>query len=217
MTDQKAPVRPTYPNPYAIQWRQFRGATRNHQLTVLHDDGLYRHLRMAEPGTGIWSWNVVTWPWHLYVGGDIGSGFVWSREEDMLRFMDTANYGDYHSDGSPHLQADYWSEKLDIACRDRARRYSPELFTKRVREAIADGLLGGWIARQESKELREELTWVDPHDEVSAREWLSSHRKEFPDAWEWDLQDWDHHYLLAAYGVVTTIRAYRAAQSAAAH
>jgi hypothetical protein len=33
-------------NPYAQAYAGFREQTANHELSVLHDDGLYRHLRM---------------------------------------------------------------------------------------------------------------------------------------------------------------------------
>ncbi|MDU7718289.1 MAG: hypothetical protein E7J90_08650 [Cutibacterium avidum] len=36
-------------NPYARTYAEFSGETTYHKLTVLHDDGLYRHLRMRAP------------------------------------------------------------------------------------------------------------------------------------------------------------------------
>src|SRR5699024_12293847 len=51
--------------PYAWTWKGFVDQTAQHQLAVLHDEGLYRHLRMAAPGTSMWHWEVVTWPGHL--------------------------------------------------------------------------------------------------------------------------------------------------------
>lgn len=202
----------TYPNPYAQAWAQFSASTATHRLAVLRDDGLYRHLRMAVPGTGIWSWEVVTWPWHLYVGGDIGMGYTFSREADMLAFMDTSGYGDYHGDGSPLLQADYWAEKLSPACRDSASRYSPEKFLRRVEEAIQDRTSGldadhlideGWARR--AREGAQEVA----DDEYEARQWLVENW--FADAWEFDLKAFDHHYLLALYAIQSTIRALKAA------
>jgi hypothetical protein len=197
----------TAPNPYAKQWAQFKASTADHVLIVLRDDGLYRHFRMGKPGTGMWSWNVVTWPWHLYVGGDIGGGFVWSREEDMVAFMDTRHYGDYHGDGSPLLQADYWAEKLDHVCRDRAYSFSEDRFIRRVTEAVE-----GWPAADALVSEAREAAYY----EAEAREWLSEHQDGFPDSWEWELKDLDHHYLLACYAVVTTIAAVRRMKEAAA-
>ena len=197
-----------HPNPHAAQWMQFEACTTEHQLTVVHDDGLYRHLRMAKPGTGIWSWNVVTWPWHLYVGGDIGQGYVFSREEDMIGFFQIGAFRDYYGDGSPSINPQYWAEKLDRACIDSAESYDRERFTVLVREHIADALLCGEMDRERAKELRLEIPDVADFEET-AREWLGSHPDEFPDSWEWHLKGWDHHYLLACYAVATTVPAYR--------
>lgn len=38
--------------------REFVNETFHHELTVLRDDGVYRHLRYAAPETGIWSFDV---------------------------------------------------------------------------------------------------------------------------------------------------------------
>ena len=191
-------------NPYSKQWGQFKASTTDHELVVLHDDGLYRHLRMKEPGTSFWSWNVITWPGYLTIVGDIGSGFTFVRESDMLAWFDTTRYGDYYGDGSPFLQADYWAEKLVAACRDAAKSYDPEMVLNHIREALVDrgvvpsvrhGLL-------ESAKLHSE-------SEEEIRDWLYS-EPAFRDAdtWEWDFRSLDHHYLLACYAIATTKRAY---------
>lgn len=193
-------------NPYANQWAQFKASTAEHQLTILHDDGLYRHLRMGKPGTGIWSWSVVAWPWHLYVGGDIGLGLTFSREEDMIPFFDTSGYGDYYGDGSPMLQADYWDEKLTAGCRDAAHTYSSERFLRRVRDLLADDYD---LEPERAERILMDAEGVAQHEET-ARQWLGEERYfADADAWEWDLKALDHHYLLACYAIVTTVRAYR--------
>ena len=70
-------------NPYARTWKGFVDQTAQHQLTVLHDEVLYRHLRMAAPGTSMWHWEVVTWPGHLSITGDVADGFTFrSRSSD---------------------------------------------------------------------------------------------------------------------------------------
>lgn len=195
-------------NPHAHAWEQFRKNTERHGLTVLHNDGLYRHLRMAEPGTGIWSWNVVTWPGRLWVGGDIGQGFVWSRVPDMLDFFDTSPYGDYYGDGSPFLQYDYWAEKLDRACSDHAMRYSPDLFLRLVRERLQDHVDDGDTSVARAVDLNEQARFAS-ESAYEASEWLRKQGNLFDDWWEWDLKDYDRHYILACYAVTETARVFR--------
>lgn len=39
---------------YPDDQKRFAGDTDEHQMTVLHDDGLYRHLRFKAPTTGMY-------------------------------------------------------------------------------------------------------------------------------------------------------------------
>ena len=57
---------------YPEQYRHLLEHTDKHELHVLHSDGLYRHLRFQAPGTGMWHWDLVTWPGSLAIRGDIG-------------------------------------------------------------------------------------------------------------------------------------------------
>lgn len=58
------PDRPTHPD--TDHYAMFLEKTKNHELTVLHDCGLYRHIRMQKPGTRMWSWTsspgLAIWP-----------------------------------------------------------------------------------------------------------------------------------------------------------
>jgi hypothetical protein len=59
----------------------------NHQLEILLDNGVYRHLRFKANAN---SWNmwfdVVTWPGFLAYSGDMGC-FVFTRIADMFEFF----------------------------------------------------------------------------------------------------------------------------------
>ena len=126
-------------NPYAETYRHFLSQTGNHQLTVVHDDGLYRQLRMHDPAMGsMWSWGITTLPWHLATFGDIGSGYMFSREEDMLKFVSSAGRSDgYYSDESPGIDFRYWAEKLvGTGNYERIRCYSHELFVQLVTDHL---------------------------------------------------------------------------------
>lgn len=107
------PIRGAPENPGAHAWKATQENVAGHQLTVLHDDGLYKHLRMAESGTRMWSWEMVTWPGHLATSGDIGDGYTFSRELDMIGFFKLAGRKEaYYSDGAPSIDFRYWAEKL---------------------------------------------------------------------------------------------------------
>lgn len=76
-----------------------------HELKIIHDDGLYRHLRFKRPGTSCMHFDLITWPGHLCYTGDMGT-YVFQRIEDMLEF--------FRRDCADQLPINpgYWSEKV---------------------------------------------------------------------------------------------------------
>lgn len=73
-----------------------------HTMTVLRDDGPYRHLRFATPGTRMYAYDLITWPGSLCFQGDYGT-WVFSRQEDMFAFF-AQDTGD--------INPGYWAEKV---------------------------------------------------------------------------------------------------------
>jgi hypothetical protein len=107
---------------------QFARDTANHEMTVLHKDGLYRHLRFRHPDRSEYWFELVTWPGALAISGDMG-GYTFRRLDDMFAFFrQSASHGI-----NPH----YWSEKLDGG-RDSAKAYDEDLFKRRVAEDLAE-------------------------------------------------------------------------------
>ncbi|MEU6263717.1 hypothetical protein [Saccharopolyspora shandongensis] len=133
-------ARTKHENPYAGAYADFQKQTESHRLVVLHDDGIYRHLRIQAPGTRMWSWDVSTWPGHLATSGDIASGFIFSRIEDMLDFFTVpTSKQDYYTDGSPCIDMHYWAEKLVGADNlHRARIYSHRVFLQNVKNSLEE-------------------------------------------------------------------------------
>lgn len=89
----------------------------DHELTILRDDGLYRHLRCAQPGTGSYWFEIVTWPGALAIRGDAGDGYLFSRIDDMLEFFRRPDQ---------RINPQYWAEKLGQGCR-RVEVYSEDV------------------------------------------------------------------------------------------
>lgn len=124
-------------NRYARAYADFRRNTEHHELHVLHDDGLYRHLRVQGPGTRMWSWDVTTWPGHLATSGDIADGHVFAREPDMLAFLSRAGKSEGHyPDGAPSISVGYWAEKIQGHGLVDVKTYAPDSFLQQVREHL---------------------------------------------------------------------------------
>lgn len=206
---------------YAAPRKQFERETSEHQTTVLHDDGLYRHLRFAKPGTRIWSFDIVTWPGHLSIAGDIGDGWTFSREPDMIRFFTPATKLD--------INPGYWWEKLPQQLRKAAKVFDDEALRKHAHEAIDEWCIdledGAEVAAERARAVAAfdegwEWTTADyPHQAEYVRDFefedSSGRTHRFYDTWEWDSEGWDHHYLLACFAIAYGVEKYTASRKVA--
>lgn len=113
-------------NPYAEVYAAFLKYTENHQLTIEHDIDGYRTLHVGEPGTGMWSWRVITSPFYLTIIGDVADGFTFTRIYDMLDFFGRGDHPSHYDDGSPAINPQYWAEKLTHSTRSSVTEYSPK-------------------------------------------------------------------------------------------
>ncbi|HBT3044961.1 TPA: hypothetical protein MBF06_003727 [Klebsiella aerogenes] len=109
--------------------------TANHHLEIIRDDGLYRHLRMKQPGTSFYYYDVITWPGYLTVTGDMGT-WTFSRIADMFNF-----FGVWEG----MINTSYWAEKLEAGtgCSARellAKEYSHEAFCKSLKDSLSEYL-----------------------------------------------------------------------------
>lgn len=209
---------------------QFPRDVENHVLTVLHDDGLYRHLRCAQEEH---SWNfwfeVVTWPGSLAIRGDMGGGWIFSRTTDMFQFFRSRA-------GMPYrINPGYWAEKLPDHGRS-VRVHSETVYRARLDEALAE-------YEEEYPELLAKhqrdyagLRWPEaPMTPDAARQLVKDYedddRLRFEDGarelnseleragvvdetWEWTFTDYDWPFLWACHAIVWAIDQYDQAKAA---
>ena len=187
---------------------RFAKETAGHEMTVLHDDGLYRHLRFRDPESPFYWFDLVTWPGNLAVNGDCGS-FIFARTTDMFEFFRRGE-----------INPGYWAEK--IRCGSSLKSYSEDKFRQLVIEHFIDAARYGGIPKGLGKAVREDLLRVhETYDESGARQVLDGFAFcdfRFHDTWEWDLHDWDWTFLWCCHAIRWGIRQYDAAskQEAAA-
>jgi hypothetical protein len=180
-----------------------------HELKVIRDDGLYRHLRFRRPDTGMYGFDLLTWPGHLCITGDASDALVFARTEDMFTFFRSPDY---------RINPKYWAEKLQIPGRSRAvETYAEDLYVTKVREWISEH--AEEMEPDEAIEFRREAGGDLLGDEVvgyeeTAREALDRfiHKGlRVHETWEWNLKEWDYHYLWSCHAIVWGIAQYRAA------
>jgi hypothetical protein len=200
---------------------RFARDTARHEVTVLRDDGLYRHLRCQAPDTWMYGFEIVTWPGYLFIGGDI-EDFVFARTADMFDFFEK---GSADSEGiNPH----YWAQKLQgaDARSSGGRKYTVEAFQFRILE-WARGALQAWDeeAAEADREwddehfavyphlligaLEREVFPLHPYDEREAHAALDDWQWLFGETWEWDLREFDPWFLWACHAIVWAIERYR--------
>lgn len=101
-----------------------------HQVTVLHEDGLYRHLRFASPERGSFgAFEIITWPYNLVVKSGWTFHFDIDATPDMLDvFRNTAWSGE--------INPSYWQEKVK-AGRDEIEGFEPDLLKWEIASTLA--------------------------------------------------------------------------------
>jgi hypothetical protein len=197
---------------YAEKARRIREvSTRDHVMHVLHDDGLYRHLKFEHPsGTDIWRFHIVTWPGYLSISGDLES-YTFCAANDMLDFFT-------HGIGPEGINASYWAEKVRAESpQNPVRDYCPALFEHIVETEYAkipkicnrdEETLEDWAI------IKEEMLGVAEYSEQEARRLARENPELFPDQ-SVDLVDYSWHFLLSCQAIAWAARQYQAAKIAA--
>lgn len=204
-------------NTRAEQWGSFKKSTARHQLTIVHDDGVHRHLHMGELGTRNWSWDVITWPGHLATSGDVADGYVFAHQHDMLDLFDTASrhpvVDSFDENGRhslierpPWFDMDFWAEK--VCGPARIRQWSPELFDAYVRETLFDPDLDATTTDVDVLLIDAADVRANEHEAVC---WMDSHDLLFTDWVDVTLTALTLDFVRTCYAITATVNAYRKA------
>lgn len=181
---------------YPVQYKQLLNNTQEHEMKILHNDGLYRHLRFQRGDSMIWHWDLITWPGSLAIRGDIGGGHIFTRLPDMLDFFD-------HGQAPGWINADYWAEKTPDYGRS-LQRFSNEKFTAWLMRELA-GYSTDWTNK---KLVIEDVRDVDSVE--SAINVLNMHdiAYDYDDPSVWS--DYDYHFILGLHAILWGAKKYHA-------
>ena len=175
---------------------------------MIHDDGLYRHLRCRQPGTSMWGWDVVTWPGHLAVTGDLGA-FTFAREQDMLLQF-------FHGlDSKRTIDTRYWLEKCVAWDKHTDRRVvCAEYLQQRYRnelESFAQQHGDDDLPADRALAWRDALALADELNETSEVSRMIQHLMENidSDAWDWSITKPDYRALNVCLMIAWTHDRYR--------
>ncbi|BDZ52404.1 hypothetical protein GCM10025867_46450 (plasmid) [Frondihabitans sucicola] len=119
---------PSNPFGYGTMKPRFESEVKAHQMTILKDDGLYRHLSFRNPDNGGYWFDILTWPGSLVIAADMGS-FTFRREPDMFEWFGTGSFIEY-----PYLS----QKVVAVDARMGLREYDMTIFASRVLDYVVE-------------------------------------------------------------------------------
>jgi hypothetical protein len=191
---------------YEKQFQRFRSDIEKHAVTVLRDDGLYRHLRCADGGYAC-SFDVITWPGYLCYSGDMGC-FVFTRLRDMFEF--------FRGRETAMVDRGYLAEKAVASDKhDGITRYSEDLFKAAVKSDF-DAYTEDWSDQDRKDELWNEIesdVLAASDDGIdgaiaAASGFKFEGRHVFSDFWEHRLEDHTGRFWWCCYAIPWAIARY---------
>lgn len=145
-----------------------------HEMEVIKDEELYRHIRFRRPGTGCMGFDFLTWPGYLCYTGDMGT-FVFSRIPDMFEFF--RGSGNNFKDGKTlYINPGYWQEKIqsESVFGKGAEEWSDEKFKevilRRFEEFFEESKPEPWDALDDADEDPEDAM-ADYSEDIARWEW----------------------------------------------
>lgn len=189
--------------------RRFNDHTKDHVMTILHEDGLYRHLKFRSPETGFYWFELITWPGNLTITGDMGT-YTFARVDDMFTFF------------QGYINTDYWAEKEKSRSRhdlkehdgDEFKAWIAQDFWEASRDLDAADTKVWWQAIRENVFARHSFHDTDHRqgclDAIDDIENEGAPKDHYQDLWElgFNKYPWRLEWCMAA--IVAGIRTYNA-------
>ncbi|BBE51171.1 hypothetical protein OYT1_ch1624 [Ferriphaselus amnicola] len=207
---------------YQLTEQSFLKDVADHQMHVLMDNGVYRHIRFKQPDTGCYHFDLITYPGYLVYSGDMGC-YVFSRLDDMFQFFRTDRCDFNYNSNGLSINLGYWSEKLRAVDGNRSNAGVTELDEDRIRQVINEYRLS-WVRSYRHKLDKDNRRWLwedveshvlasDNAEEMlrsaySFSEWVGGHNFCFDDLWDHDFTKYTHHFLWCCYALAWGIQQY---------
>jgi hypothetical protein len=218
---------------------EFLADVAGHEMSILREDGVDRHVRFAIPGSSVYRFDLITWPGVLCYTGDMGT-FVFSRTRDMFEFFRTDRKHQELRGRQLVINLGYWSEKLIAVngSRDggKAKEFDDDKFRKVINEYRVKWMRGahrqGTLDKEERRSLWESVDeevlrpLEDGGDRGIYAAYDFCHRKpgrdhrgptwQFDDLFEHDFTEYTHTFVWCCYALAYGIQKYDEAKAAVA-
>lgn len=184
---------------------RFLNDVKEHKMTIIKDDGLYRHIRFKQPETNNMYFDLVTWPGYLCFCGDMGE-YVFTRIRDMFEFF----RGQPKGGKEIYINTGYWSEKCVAMDKNgKIEEFSPDKFIETIKYILKN-------EEDVSGELREAvesevLAYASDgeeraYDRAMSFEWQG--RCYFQDFYEHNCRDYTYSFVWCCYALAWGIKQY---------
>lgn len=191
----------------------------NHEITIIRDDGLHRHIRFKKPDSSDMFFDLITWPGALCYTGDMGT-YVFRRLTDMFEFFRSDRKQPYLASKGLTLgiNLSYWAEKLEAVDKCSGyEKFSPKKFKRVVcdyrkdwiRECPKADRRGLWeairddvLSRADDGETRARDAAVEFHHETTTQKFY------FSDFWEHHLDEYTNCFTWCCYALAWGITQY---------
>ena len=188
-----------------FEFDRFKRDVAHHQLIIVRDDGIHRHLRFQRPGSYCMHFDLITWPGYLCYTGDMGT-YVFKRLEDMFQFfrrgVDRQEF---------NIDLSYWAEKLEAADKgDGIKEFCQAKFDQAVKSDLVEWMRNNRdrTSREERRELWDEVmvSVIDAEGDITgSRKQIAAHdfwhqvnpsvSFSFKDFWEHTVTEYTHRFI----------------------
>ena len=187
---------------------RFIADVEEHQMKILKDDGIYRHLVFKRPDSMNMMFGIVTWSGYLCYYGDMGS-YVFCRVQDMFCF--------FRGDKKEHMRINpsYWAQKVEAPDKgsihmgtgsDGISEFSESKFKNAVREWVSDESPG--IKCIVEKDICSG-SYERPSEAYDAiYEYRLNGKDIFQDFWEVSVNEYCYRFIWCCYALVWAIHQY---------
>lgn len=188
---------------------EFLRCVEKHEMEVLLDNGVYRHLRFKAPDTGNQHFHLVTFPGRLVYCGDMGS-YLFERTTDMFGFFRRPDHG---------INLSYWAEKVDATDRcDGTKEFSLDRAKEIVTEIVKEQ--AEYLDASKKAKVDEELALLldeidmDAHDLGDVMRVANDFNSDvidgdwFSDLWDYSTQEYTYRFQWACYAIAWGIEQY---------
>lgn len=185
----------------------------NHELSILHNEGLHRYMVFSNKGQNAYRVNITTWPGYLCISGDMGT-YVFSRLPDMLSF--------FNEDG---INPGYWSEKcVSMDKYSKIEEFSIDKFNSNVLTYLKDFIEEDCWNKEDldklSNDIVSELDYLalrfGTNEEYAFYNWANEYgfknkdddMFEFIDFWDYDCNDYSYGFIWCCYAIKHITKLY---------